>query len=240
MNRAEVLEVTKLLANAYPGAEKWTAERVMIWTEMMSDLDVEDVHSAAVAWIGTQKWAPSVSEIRELVTGGAADPSPGEAWGEVVRQISVVGSWGDPKWSNPVIGDTVIAMGGWLMLCASENVVADRAHFLRIFDQVQGRHQRLRQIPQNVRWLLEAAADSSQSPPGLSSQRMPPPSYAEPEAAEISTYDKAKAKRMSELIAQVKTNGGSGPTMQPADLKAEKHRQLKALSDSMRADEARR
>lgn len=205
MNRSEVVEITKLLANAYPGAEKWTPERVQIWAEMLRDLDAPTTRAAAIAWIGTQKWAPVIAEIRELATGGGKEPSAGEAWEEVCRQISMIGSWGWPTWSSGAIGEAVNALGGWLAICVSENAIADRAHFLRLYDQIAERWKRVRQAPDGVRWLLERDNEvrelPTRSPLEIANDLI------QEELSELTDLDpieRARAKWVLELIQDAK------------------------------------
>jgi hypothetical protein len=64
-----------------------------------------------------------------------------DAWGEVIAQIRSVGSWGQPVFKNKVIEQAVNLMG-WKELCMSENQIADRAHFLKIFETLMTRENK--------------------------------------------------------------------------------------------------
>ena len=57
----------------------------------------------------------------------------GEAWAEVLEQISSVGSWGTPSFSDSEISRSVTAIG-WKNICLSTNISMERAHFFKIYD----------------------------------------------------------------------------------------------------------
>ena len=57
----------------------------------------------------------------------------GEAWAIVRNKISAIGSYGHPEFENPLITKAVEAIG-WRDMCLSENIMIERAHFLKIYD----------------------------------------------------------------------------------------------------------
>lgn len=73
-------------------------------------------------------------ELRQQVTGEGV-PNEAEAWAEVKHLIARRG-WPNPPapedCSHPALHRAITAMG-WMELCKSENEVADRAHFLRLY-----------------------------------------------------------------------------------------------------------
>jgi len=64
----------------------------------------------------------------------------GEAWGEVIKQIGKVGSWGTPVFSDPLIRRAVDCLG-WSCLCSSEDIMVERAHFLKIYESIVERNK---------------------------------------------------------------------------------------------------
>lgn len=78
---------------------------------------------------------PTIAGLRRLALAGQ-HPSPGDAWGEVARQMQEVGRYRTPAFSHPLITLAVEQVGGWQALCESDNLVADRAHFLRIYEEL--------------------------------------------------------------------------------------------------------
>jgi len=59
----------------------------------------------------------------------------GEAWAEVLQQVSKTGSYGVPKFSSEAIKKSVEAVG-WRQICLSEMPGVERAHFLKIYETI--------------------------------------------------------------------------------------------------------
>jgi hypothetical protein len=62
---------------------------------------------------------PTIAGLRHLALAGQ-QPSPGNVWGEVARQMQKIRRYRTPAPSHP--------------LCDSNNLVAERVHFLRIYE----------------------------------------------------------------------------------------------------------
>ena len=58
-----------------------------------------------------------------------------EAWGEVIRNVGSVGSYGSPSWSSEALRKAVDALG-WKTICLTpdKDVGTLRAHFFRIYN----------------------------------------------------------------------------------------------------------
>jgi hypothetical protein len=140
------------LFSAYPNA-KIDEGTVAVYTRLLSDIPPADLQTVVDQCIATCKFLPTVAEIREewhKLTRQIGQPSATEAWAEVVQQIRAVGYIGVPTFTNPVTAAVVKSMG-WRELCASENQVADRAHFLRMYEQLVERGDSVRKLlPQSV------------------------------------------------------------------------------------------
>lgn len=64
MNQAQALQVTKYLSEAYP-RDEWSQERYMLWADAIADLDWGATYEAAKRWVKSEKWPPTVAELRE-------------------------------------------------------------------------------------------------------------------------------------------------------------------------------
>ena len=136
----------------------WTKEtvtdaQVTLYTKLLGDIPDALLEAATLDIIATSTWFPKVAEIRQaayrIMTIERGLPTAGEAWGEVCRQILRIGSYGVPEFSHAIVKDAVRAMGGWIMLCRSEDQMADRAHFLKVYDVLAQREtQRVMMLPQ--------------------------------------------------------------------------------------------
>jgi len=139
----EITDVIGVLMAAYPawGENNQKIDATLeVYRCALMDIDAGLLRAAAMQHIGSSQWFPTVYELRKaalsIVTHG--DESPEEAWGEVKRAIRLYGSYREPQFTNVKI-DQAVKIMGWLNLCMSENEVADRAHFFKIYKSVQDR-----------------------------------------------------------------------------------------------------
>jgi hypothetical protein len=79
---------------------------------------------------------PTIAKLRNkaiaLIAPARKDPM--DAWGEVIREIQRTGFYRSPRFEDPLIAKAVDCLG-WQYLCSSENTVADRAHFAKVYEQ---------------------------------------------------------------------------------------------------------
>ena len=130
-----VLKAIGVLQRAFPG-QAMPADTVMLYAEMLSDLPVEAVKAAIGSLIRQRQYPtlPTIGEIRREVAALALGaPSPAEAAEEVREQMGSVGYYGTPRFSHPLIGRAVSAMG-WRNLCMSEEPFRSMAEFRRIYE----------------------------------------------------------------------------------------------------------
>jgi hypothetical protein len=144
-------QVMSLLMTAYPKqANELTDEQIALYLKYLEDAPFEAGKAAVYDIIGESIFFPRIAELRQAVIAripGNQIPTSGEAWCEVIREMS---KWpyGSREFSHPAIKQTVDTIG-WRNLCTSENGVADRAHFMKIYDQYQSRAQKkIAQIPE--------------------------------------------------------------------------------------------
>lgn len=146
------------LAAAYP-ANKITKETVRVYVEQLADIDPELLKLAVLKCISDSKWFPAASELREAADALSSPPkrTGAEAWGDVLRAVAVFGYYHDPKFRDQIVAQVVESFG-WKVLCMSENIMADRAHFIRAYETIQAREaEGRRQVPA-VKSRMEAVA----------------------------------------------------------------------------------
>lgn len=131
-----------------------------LYRDHLMEFDLEPAARAIAALGSTSTFFPFVAELRAAIVR-EADPDPlpdaDQAWAEVVWNAKD-GIYGTPVWSHPALRDVVQAMGGIRELAASENLMADRAHFLRLYETCKARAERAKQLPapEHTARLLEA------------------------------------------------------------------------------------
>ena len=114
-----------------------------VWYGLMKDLEYQVCNAAIQKWMLTNKFPPTIAEIRELATEIQCGKLPdwGEAWEETCKAIRRYGFY-RPKEGleslSPLTRETVNRLG-WSNLCLSENPTADRANFRQCYEVVAKR-----------------------------------------------------------------------------------------------------
>lgn len=124
MDKVSTTKAIAPLQLAFKGAlEK---DRLQFYVMMLSDIPPQILEVAVKKLIMTNKFLPSIAEIRETAYGikgiisGTAAPDESEAWGEVIKAIRSVGYYGKPKFSHEAITVAVNNIG-WQDICMTTN-----------------------------------------------------------------------------------------------------------------------
>lgn len=124
MDKVNTTKAIAPLQLAFKGAlEK---DRLQFYVMMLSDIPPQILEVAVKKLIMTNKFLPSIAEIRETAYGikgtisGTAAPDESEAWGEVVKAIQSVGYYRKPKFSHEAI-TTAVNNIGWQDICTTPN-----------------------------------------------------------------------------------------------------------------------
>lgn len=122
MDKVSTTKAIAPLQLAFKGAlEK---DRLQFYVMMLSDIPPQILEVAVKKLIMTNKFLPSIAEIRETAYGikgtisGTAAPDESEAWGEVVKAVRSVGYCGKPKFSHEAI-TTAVNNIGWQDICTT-------------------------------------------------------------------------------------------------------------------------
>lgn len=138
MDKVSTTKAIAPLQLAFKGAlEK---DRLQFYVMMLSDIPPQILEVAVKKLIMTNKFLPSIAEIRETAYGikgtisGTAAPDESEAWGEVVKAIQSVGYYGKPKFSHEAITAAVNNIG-WQDICTTPSEVTNtlRSQFRRAY-----------------------------------------------------------------------------------------------------------
>ena len=143
-------EAKQLIARAiviYPhmktGALEETAK---VWSEMLSDIDYADAMMALKKHVANSDFPPTIASIRknakEIYQLYDGIPTAEEAWTEVMRTLN---RYKRPQYTNPLI-DKAVDFMGYANLCDSENAMADRAQFIKAYNNLKERRNELEGI----------------------------------------------------------------------------------------------
>lgn len=155
MNEREAQRLITVLVTAFPSStsrlsESQQAEFMGIYRRMLADLDYAAANAAVERLLATSRFMPTVAEVRETVFSleQGEQRAGGEAWGTVLKAIRAEGVYRRPgidfNFRDPVTLRVVSALS-WEELCNSENITADRARFIELYDKlaIQERRKQL-------------------------------------------------------------------------------------------------
>ena len=137
MTPEKAAKMVGLLLMYYPGVEI-SEETIKAYALALSGLDEERALEALPRVLAECKFFPSVNEILRITAEVDGPPTPEEAWGEVIRKVNNVGSYGRPTFSHELI-DKAVRTVGWLNICLSETPGVERAHFFRVYETFRER-----------------------------------------------------------------------------------------------------
>lgn len=157
---------SKLWGHAFPVPvnEGDLAVTERAWSDVLADLDPEDVRAAMADWSG--QYPPTPKQLRTATEKLVRKlnfvpeiPDEDQAYTEVMAAVRRVGYVGFPGWSHPAVGHAVDAVGGWLAICESTNEPALRAHFGQMYASACRRAVREQETPLPVICRRMAALD---------------------------------------------------------------------------------
>lgn len=122
-----------------------------MWFALLGDLPYNLCNVAIQKYMLTNKFPPTVAEIREL-TANIENGDPltwGESWERALNAVRKYGSYnkGAALDSLDPLTRKCVDSIGYMQLCMSENIMVERAHFQKIFDIYAKREQANKQMP---------------------------------------------------------------------------------------------
>lgn len=111
-----------------------------LYHRILADIDGALIEAAVLHWLSTARpFHPSPGELRDMAYSlSSHQNSAEEAWGQVKRAISQYGVYRIPQFDDSLVADAANVIG-WRELCLSENEVANRAHFFKVYDALKAR-----------------------------------------------------------------------------------------------------
>lgn len=162
MTKKEFATFAAALKTYYPKENLLPNSQAMeLWFRQLEDIPYNLAEMALNKWVATNKWSPTIADIREQAASVVNGEKPlwSDGWEEVVRAIKNYGSYGQKEAMESMSEITRMAVRrmGYIDLCRSENPVADRANFRMIFEQITEREQKQNQLPVSLKNLIEEA-----------------------------------------------------------------------------------
>lgn len=155
MTKQEFSKWVMALKTFYPREQLLpNPQAIELWYQELHDIPMNVAEAALRKWVATNKWSPTIAEVREMCVdvkrGDAPDWSDG--WAKVQHAFKRYGL-SYPKDAmasfDPITREAVKRMG-YYQLCVSENPVSDRKQFRDIFETIARREQMGLQLPDSL------------------------------------------------------------------------------------------
>ena len=153
-----------LLASAlrtyYPRETLLPNQQAMeLWFRELHDIPFPVAEAALRKWVNTNKWSPSIAEIREMAANvqNGDIPDWGEGWEEVQRAIRKYGMYNVREAMDsftPLTRKTVERLG-FRNICVSENPMSERANFRQCYEILAKREQMDQQVALPLRKAIQ-------------------------------------------------------------------------------------
>lgn len=135
-------------------------EAMALWYREIQDIPFPVAEAALRKWVATNKWSPSIAEIREMTTNiqSGEQLTWGEAWEKALRAVRKYGSYGkrEALASLDPLTRKCVENIGFMDLCMSENIMVERAHFQRIYEIYAKRERTSQQIAPALQQAISA------------------------------------------------------------------------------------
>ena len=126
-------------------------EAMALWYRMLKDIEYPDAVNALNRWVSTERWSPSIADIRKMVAEmhrGTVDDWT-EGWNQVTKAISKYGytdQTGALESMDDITRECVKAIG-WTNICNSEEIGVERGHFRTMYEQRKDKVRKSEVIP---------------------------------------------------------------------------------------------
>lgn len=156
MTRQEFAQACVILQTEFEGFELIkNKERFNMWFEMFVDEEYQVFVTAIKKYMIKSPFKPTVAALREqimLIKNPNSDFTVEQSWKEVQDAIRYCGSYEEQKALERMspITQSIVRSMGYKYLCLSEDQMADRAHFIQMFNAYKRREEENLMLPQSL------------------------------------------------------------------------------------------
>ena len=108
------------------------AQAMELWYRQLADIPYEIAEAVLNKWVATNKWSPTIADIREMATEMKTGTSIewGEAWESVMKAVRKFGYYQKTEALDSLDDVTrrCVERVGWTEICMTENVSVERAN----------------------------------------------------------------------------------------------------------------
>lgn len=161
MKRAEIIKLIGICSINY---RNWPEEgkeeaTITLWSKMLEDTEYFIAEAAVEKFLAESVYPPTIADIRARIGDLTVfrEKTPIEAWNDVKTAIRKYGWYREADAMQFLGGVTrkVVEAIGFRTLCLSENEMADRAHFLRVYETLEKRERETALMLNSTRMAME-------------------------------------------------------------------------------------
>ena len=160
MNKQEFGLFASAIRTYYPKENILPNQQAMeLWYRELQDIPYPVAEAGLRQWVSTNKWSPSIAEIREMASTvqNGIIPDWGEGWEQVLLAIRKYGTYriSEAMESFDPITKRCVERLGFRNICLSENINQDRANFRMIYEQMAEREKKDKQLALPLQQLIQ-------------------------------------------------------------------------------------
>lgn len=151
MEKQEFALLASAIRTYYPKENILPNQQAMeLWYRELCDIPYQVAEAALRKWVATNKWSPSIAEIREMtvnVTQGD-DMTWGEAWEKALKAVHRYGYYRAKEALDSLdpLTRRCVENVGFREMCLSKNIAVERANFRMIFETLAQRKKTEQQM----------------------------------------------------------------------------------------------
>lgn len=173
MTREETKTILATMATTYPKnlMPEITDLTVNVWFQLLQDIPYQKVQAATAAWLASNRYPPTIADIREMVLVKSLESSMDtaeEAWGKVQIAVRRYG-WTEEERAKEALGEMIwktVGSFGWKYWCQMpiEDESTYFAQFRNAFNVAKKRGAETVQIPAQIREKLDWIGQGEKQP----------------------------------------------------------------------------
>ena len=159
MTKKEFALLASAIKTYYPREQLLPNTQSMeLWFNMLGDIPYKVAEAALQKWVATNKFSPTIADIRELSTSIQHGDLPewGDAWQNVREAVQRYG-WYRQEEAMASLDDLTrecVKRIGFERLCHSEEPEMERANFRMVFETLAKRRKTQEQLPRGLSNLI--------------------------------------------------------------------------------------
>lgn len=143
-------------------------EAMELWFLELRDIPFEIATAMLRKWADTEKWPPSIAEVRKMCAELSAGKLPdwSDAWAEVTKAIGKYGYIDEEGALDSMspLTQTAVEKIGWRAICQSENPDTIRAQFRQVFQIYANREIEDRQLTPELKQVITGLLEKTGTP----------------------------------------------------------------------------